>query len=62
MTLYVPIKFSAKRDGDHIMVEVYDVVVDIPPDRDTAGVFIKFPDKSIQFVPVLKSKTNAPLD
>lgn len=40
------------------MVEVFDVVLDLPPDRDTAGVFIKFPDKSIQFVPVSDKKIN----
>lgn len=54
--VFRPVRFAAWKDGDHLKVEVYDVVVDVPPDRDSAGIFLQFPDHSYQFVPVREKR------
>ena len=43
---------SAWRFDDHIQVKVRNVVVDVPSKEEVPGVFVVFPDKSIQYVPL----------
>lgn len=54
MAVWFPpeIPISAKRDGDVISVKVKNVTVYVPSKEDVPGVFVKFPDFSIQYVPL----------